>query len=58
MSPIMVPTTSTATITASQYRIRRLLMKERVLLSRQKSHSFVALEWHEREEAEAANPHE
>ena len=26
MNPMMVPTTKTATITASQYRIRRLLM--------------------------------
>lgn len=31
ISPMMVPTTKTATITASQYRIRRLLMTLRVL---------------------------
>ena len=31
MNPMMVPTTRTATITASQYRIRRLLMASRVL---------------------------
>ena len=31
MNPMMVPTTKTATITASQYRIRRLLMASRVL---------------------------
>ena len=31
MNPMMVPTTRTATITASQIRIRRLLMASRVL---------------------------
>ncbi len=31
ISPMTVPTTSTATITASQYKIRRLLMASRVL---------------------------
>ena len=33
--PMIVPTTSTATITASQYKIRRLVMALSLLLSRQ-----------------------
>ena len=33
--PMIVPTTSTATTTASQYKIRRLVMALSVLLSRQ-----------------------
>ena len=40
--PMIVPTTSTATITASQYKIRRLVMALSLLLSRQNHSSIEA----------------